>query len=139
VFLGDFTKVAYRWVDHTSELAVEIEADTVGAVFLEALEAFAELVGDGSSIDSERRDVEVRGDDRGSLLVAWLEELVFLTETEGFVPERATELELGDDVVRATLHGHYGEPRQLVKAATLHGLLFTADGDVVRARVVLDV
>jgi SHS2 domain-containing protein len=131
--------VAYRWVDHTSELELEIEAENAPAVFLEAMEAFAELVGDGSSVDSERRNVEVRGGDRGSLLVAWLEELVFLAETEGFVPGRATDLELGDGVVRATLRGHRGEPRQLVKAATLHGLLFTADGEAVRARVVLDV
>jgi SHS2 domain-containing protein len=102
--------VAYRWVEHTSELELEIEAATESAVFLEALDAFAELMADEPSVDSERRDVEVRGDDRESLLVAWLEELVFLAERDGFVPERATELDVGDGLVRATLRGHTGEP-----------------------------
>jgi SHS2 domain-containing protein len=131
--------MTYRWVEHTSELELEIEAATEPAVFLEALGAFAELVADEPSLDSERREVEVRGEDRESLLVAWLEELVFLAETEGFVPERVTELDVGEGVVRATLRGHSGEPRQLVKAVTLHRLLFTADGEGWRARVVLDV
>jgi SHS2 domain-containing protein len=73
----------YEWVEHTSELELEIEAATEGAVFLEALEAFAELVAAEPSADSERRELELRGDDRESLLVAWLDELVFLAETEG--------------------------------------------------------
>jgi SHS2 domain-containing protein len=131
--------VAYRWVEHTSELELEIEAATESAVFLEALDAFAELMADEPSVDSERRDVEVRGDDRESLLVAWLEELVFLAERDGFVPERATELDVGDGLVRATLRGHTGEPPHLVKAVTLHRLLFASDDGGWQARVVLDV
>jgi SHS2 domain-containing protein len=131
--------VAYRWVEHTSELELEIEAASESAVFLEALDAFAELMANERSVDSERRDLEVRGDDRESLLVAWLEELVFLAERDGFVPERAPELDVGDGLVRATLRGHAGEPRHLVKAVTLHRLLFAADGKGWQARVVLDV
>jgi SHS2 domain-containing protein len=131
--------MVYRWVEHTSELELEIEAPTEQAIFLDALDAFIELAANGGGIDSERREVEVRGDDRESLLVAWLDELAFLAETRGFVPERATELELGRDALRATLHGHGGKPRHLVKAITLHRLLFARERERWRARVVLDV
>jgi SHS2 domain-containing protein len=131
--------VAYRWVEHTSELELEIEAATEPAVFLEALDALAEFVAGARGVDAERRRVEVRGDDRASLLVSWLDELVFLAETQGFVPERATELDLDDGVLRATLRGHVGEPRHLVKAVTLHRLEFVPGGEGWRARVVLDV
>ena len=129
----------YRWVEHTSELELEIEAATEPAVFLEALEAFAELVADERSVDSERREVEVRGEDLAALLVGWLDELVFLAETQAFVPERVADLALDGGVLRATVRGHSGAPRQLVKAVTLHRLLFAPDGDGWRARVVLDV
>jgi SHS2 domain-containing protein len=129
----------YRWVEHRSELELEIEAATEPAVFREALAAFAELVADEQRTDSERRELEVRADERESLLVAWLDELAFLAETDGFVPERVTELDVADGIVQATLRGHRGEPRHLVKAATLHRLLFAPDGDGWRARVVLDV
>jgi SHS2 domain-containing protein len=131
--------VTYRWVDHTSELELEIEAVTEEAVFLEALDAFAELVEDGGGIEAERREIEVSGDDRESLLVAWLEELALLAETRGFVPERATQLVLGERMLRANVQGHLGNPRHLVKAVTMHRLLFAADDECWRARVVLDV
>jgi SHS2 domain-containing protein len=132
-------EVVYRWVEHTSELELEIEAASEPEVFREALAAFADLVADEQRTDSERRELEVRADERDSLLVAWLDELAFLAETEGFVPERVTELDVGDGFVHATLRGHRGEPRHLVKAVTLHRLIFAPDGDGWRARVVLDV
>jgi SHS2 domain-containing protein len=129
----------YRWVEHTSELELEIEAETERAVFEEALAAFGELVAQGERREEEQRAVEAVGDHRKSLLVAWLEELTFLAETEAFVPVRASELALGDGVLRATVRGHRGRPRQLVKAVTLHRLQFVPDDGGFRARVVLDV
>jgi SHS2 domain-containing protein len=131
--------MAHRWVEHTGELELEIEAATESAVFLQALEAFAELVADDGSLDAERREVELRADDPAALLVAWLEELAYLAEAQGFVPERAAELELDGTTLRASLRGHIGDPRHLIKAVTLHRLLFARDGAGWHARVVLDV
>ena len=129
----------FRWIDHTAELELEIEAPSEEAVFAEALAAFAELAGDrdgGSTV----RELTLEADDPPMLLVAWLDELVYLGETEGFVPERVTALELDDGSLRATVEGHAGEPRHLVKAVTLHRLeLRPDDGGGWRARVVLDV
>ena len=132
-------RVAYRWVDHASELELEIDAPTESGVFLAALEAFAELVADEPGPAGEMRALEVQGNDLAGLLVAWLEELAFLAENEGFVPAEATELELDVAGLRATVAGRSAEPRHLVKAVTLHRLLFAPDGDRWRARVVLDV
>jgi len=129
--------VSYRWVDHTAELELEIDSPSEAGVFAEALAAFAELVADDRGEVAERR-IELAGDDRAGLLVAWLEELAFLAETEGFVPEAAA-IELDATGLRATVAGHGGRPPHLVKAVTLHRLLFAPDGDRWHARVVLDV
>jgi SHS2 domain-containing protein len=56
-----------RWVEHTAELELEIEAPSEEAVFAEAVAAFAELVGGGSG-PSVTREVEVEADDRAMLL-----------------------------------------------------------------------
>jgi SHS2 domain-containing protein len=129
----------YRWVDHTAELELELEAPTEEAVFAEALAAFTELAGDGSG-QSVSREVEVEADDHAALLVEWLSELVYLSEAERLVPERVTSLELQDGRLRATVEGRRGEPRHLVKAVTLHRLELRPDAKVGwRARVVLDV
>ena len=129
----------FRWVDHTSELELEIEAPSEEAVFAEALAAFAELVGDGSG-EPASHEVEIEADDHALLFVEWLSELVYLAEAEQLVPERVTSLELEGRWLRATVEGRRGQPRDLVKAVTLHRLELQPDDRVGwRARVVLDV
>lgn len=129
----------FRWVDHTAELELEIEAPSEEAVFAEALAALAELAGDANG-PPVSREIEVAADDRALLLVEWLSELVYLSEIEELVPERIAAMELAEGTLRATVQGHRGQPRHLVKAVTLHGLELDGDDEVGwRARVVLDV
>jgi SHS2 domain-containing protein len=129
----------FRWVDHTAELELEIEAPSEEAVFEEALAALAELAGDADGPETTR-EVEVEAPDPALLLVEWLSELVYLSETEQLVPERVAALELADGKLRATVVARRGEPSHLVKAVTLHRLELRPDAKVGwRARVVLDV
>jgi SHS2 domain-containing protein len=127
----------YRFVEHTAELEVVLEAESAEGVLEEALRAFRELTGPGKGDEVERR-VSVRASDLPALLASWLEELVFLAETEGLVPESA-DLALDGLEVSGVVRGHRGEPRPLVKAVTLHRLRFRAENGVWRGRVVLDV
>jgi SHS2 domain-containing protein len=126
-------------MEHTAELELEVEAPSEERIFEEVLEAFAELVGEGGG-PSVSQEVEVNADDRALLLVEWLSELVYLCEMEKFVPDRISSLQLDDGGLRATLEGHLGTPRHIVKAVTLHRLeLRPDDAAGWRARVVLDV
>jgi SHS2 domain-containing protein len=129
----------FRWVEHTGELELEIESATGEEVFADALAALRELLGDGEESETRSYDVTVRADDRPALLAAWLEELVFLAETEGFVPAGLESFELRDDELRARIHGHLGDPPHLVKAVTYHGLELARSDGGWRARAVLDV
>jgi protein archease len=130
---------AHRFAEHVSEVELELEGSSEEDLYLEALAAFRELVDGATTHGTAFRHEVVLADAEGSLLlVDWLNELVFLAEAEGFVPERVERLELGDGL-RATLSGVRGRPRHLVKAATLHDLQLSNRGEVWHARVVLDV
>ena len=129
----------YRWVEHTAELGLELEAGSDEQLFADALAAFAELVEGGARGEPARHRVELEGRTRADLLVAWLEELLFLADAEAFVPERVEELELGERTLRAAVAGRAGSPRPLVKAVTYHDLQFESEGGRRRAYVVLDV
>lgn len=131
--------MTYRWVEHTGELELQIEAQTEEEVFAEALAAFAELVGNGQQGEIERRRVAADASDRAALLAQWLEELVFLAETEDFVPERLASLKLGDRALLAEVDGRQGRPPHLVKGVTYHRLELAYDGTSWRARAILDV
>jgi SHS2 domain-containing protein len=127
----------YCFVDHTAELEVELEAESAEGVLQEALRAFAELVGPATGEEVERR-VQVESHDLPALLAAWLEELVYLAETEGLVPETA-DLAISGFALGGLVRGRRGEPRPLVKAVTLHRLRFRPENGIWRGRVVLDV
>jgi SHS2 domain-containing protein len=129
--------VTYRFADHTAELELELEADSAEGVLEDALRAFAELVGTGEG-ESVERHVVLEAGDLPALLASWLDELVYLAETEGLVPEQA-ELSLDGLRLSAIVRGRRGAPRPLVKAVTLHRLRFRPEGEGWQGRVVLDV
>jgi SHS2 domain-containing protein len=129
----------YEWRSHTAEIELAIEAESEEQVFADALAAFAELVALDDSGTPARHDVALEAADRASLLVEWLQELIFLADSESFVAERAEDLRLEDTSIEATLVGRRTPFEPLVKAATYHGLRFARDGNKWYARVVLDV
>ena len=133
--------MAYGWAEHTGELELWLTAASAPEVFEDAVLAVAELLGDedGEAATPEARLIAVEGGDHARLLASWLEELAFLAETDGFVPERAEQLALAPAGVSARVIGHRGAPPHLIKAVTLHRLAFAPEGDGWHARVVLDV
>lgn len=131
--------MSYRWVEHTGELELELRAQTETGVFEEALVALAELLVRQPDGVLERRHLQVGGRDLPTQLVAWLDELVFLAETEGYVARRVAEIALAAREVSATVEGHRGKPPHLVKGVTYHDLAFDRGDRQWLARVVLDV
>jgi len=130
----------YRWVDHTGELELELNAATEEGVFADALAALGELLDErgGASAPTHRQQVSVTAPERALLLAEWLGELLFHAETQGFVP-LAAELRLGGERLEASVVGRPGTPAHLVKAVTYHELRFARNGDRWSAHVVLDV
>ena len=132
----------YRWVEHTGELEVEIEAENETEVFEQGFEAMRDLLRSEEAAPSaagERMRVSLTARDRPTLLADWLSELAFLAESAGFVPERVAAIELDGNRLTAELLGVRGDPPHLVKAATYHRLALEPGGSGWRATVVLDV
>jgi SHS2 domain-containing protein len=129
----------YEWVEHTAELELAIDAPDEPRVFEDATAALAELLDGASSSSPVERRLSLDASERPALLAAWLEELVFLAETEGFVPAAIAWLELREDGLEAEVIGALDEPPPLVKAVTYHRLMFEPGGAGYVARVVLDV
>jgi SHS2 domain-containing protein len=139
----------HAWVEHTAELQLELEAPTREEVFAEAFVALRELLADAGEGGGEgegggrgevvERRVEADAGDLPALLAEWLQELVFLVESEGLVPEELAGLELGEGRVAGTVRGRRGAPPPLVKAVTYHDLRLAREGGRWRGRVVLDV
>jgi SHS2 domain-containing protein len=133
---------SHEVADHASEVQLRLRAGSLGELLAEAGRALAviQLGGTARPATGPWRQIEVSSPDRASLLADWLNELVFLAETERWV---ATDfgIELADErSVRARVRGVDVESVPgLVKAATLHGLRMEDVPGGMEGEVILDV
>jgi len=133
----------HQFEDHTGEVRLKLGAPSLEELFAEAGRALAELMlGDlaaRSALGPEQR-VRVRAADLEALLVEWLNELIFLSETSKQVFTRFRVEHLGTGELEAVVAGVAPEAlKTQVKAATFHGLSVENRQGAWRASVVLDV
>jgi SHS2 domain-containing protein len=132
----------HEFVDHVSELALRLEADSWSEVVAEAVRAIgAELIREGGAAGpAPARDIEMESADREALLVDLINELVFLAETERWAPAVVSAADAWERrlVVRCDGMALAGPPSR-IKAATFHGLTVRAEGTRWTAEVILDV
>jgi SHS2 domain-containing protein len=130
--------VTYEWRDHTAEAELVIRAGSPEDVFREAADAFGRFVELDSAGEPATYVLELEGRDQATLLVALLEELIYLVDTEGFVADDSA-VALSGNHLHVELTGRRTSVQPIVKAATYHDLAFEqADGSW-EARVILDV
>ena len=89
------------------------------------------------------REVSVTAPDRDALLVAWLNELLYICEVEHRYFRRFKIAELFETGLKALCYGEEFDParhrlKSGVKSATYH-MLSVEDGEPARVQVVLDV
>lgn len=137
-------EAGYRFVNHTADALAECTAPTFPDLLLAASSAFYALACGGARTGGDvKRAVTLSCPSREEALVRWLQELIFLLETERFVAAQADFAisESGGITLHAHMTGYACAPGDIeveVKAATYHGLsVAEADGQW-SARVVFD-
>jgi SHS2 domain-containing protein len=139
-----------RMLDHTADVGFEVaKAPTLEDLFDETREALLMTVfEEPPERGEEERAVRLSAPDRETLLVRWINELVFLIQGEEFVPVgadvRIREIDVGGFAFKASLTGApldlegYGWQGE-IKSATFHGLNVLQGREGWQAQVILDV
>jgi SHS2 domain-containing protein len=131
----------------------EVEADvgvrawgpSRATAFAEAALGVLALIVDPESVNPrESREVRAQADTPETLLVAWVDECLYVHEIEGFVAREVEVTEYSDSVVHGRLLGEPLDPGRhrlgtVVKAATLHGVSVKVDGTRHEVRIIVDV
>jgi SHS2 domain-containing protein len=135
----------YRFIDHTADIAFEIYGDSLSELMKNAAYAFYDAFVDTSRIgESEMRKIEVEGNDVEILLYRWLNELLYLFDTEFFAAKTVSTVVRENETLTAsgTLRGDKFTP-ELVKvepkAITMHRFKVEKQENGWRAFVVVDI
>ena len=81
--------MGYRYLEHTTDALIEVTANTLEEAFENAGISVIDTIVDIKSVEEKiEKKIEVSGKDLNYLLYNWLEEIIILTITEGFVTKR---------------------------------------------------
>ncbi len=102
----------YKFLEHTADVKFLAEAESIEEAFLFAAQALKETVcGDIAVLEQDERDLEIKGDDLESLLYNFLEEFLFLLDSDGFLFSKIYDLKIDDEsfILRARVKGDKAE------------------------------
>jgi SHS2 domain-containing protein len=135
----------YETFDHTADLGLRIQAQSLNELFAEAGKAlFSVLVENSETIEPrERFSLSVFGTDREYLLFDWLKELLYRFEVEHRLYCRF-DVAVSNAGLEATIWGETldrarHELGHEVKAITYHGLKVEQGQDGWLAEVIVDI
>jgi protein archease len=132
----------FEEVEHTADWAFRVRGADLTQLFASAARAMFDLQARDQlpAVEEIERDVEVQGFDRESLLVNWLNELLYLQEKHGETYSEFKVSEVSETGLRARIRGRRSPgATRMIKAVTFHGLEIKRTGEGWEATVVVDV
>ncbi|HSD05274.1 MAG TPA: archease [Nitrosopumilaceae archaeon] len=90
--------MVYRYLEHVTDAFIEVTEDSLEEAFASAGMAVVDTVVDIKLVEEKiEKNIMVSGNDLNNLLYNWLEEIIILTITEGFVAKKFSVKVLKND------------------------------------------
>ncbi len=118
----------FEIVDHTADVVIKAYGANMNQAFANAAKALFSLITELDNVDEVvYRDTELIAPDQESLLVQWLNELIYLFDTENIIFKRFDISQLNNTRLKARSYGEKVDSARHklktgVKAATYHML-----------------
>jgi SHS2 domain-containing protein len=135
----------FEIIDHTADIGIIAYGSDIKQLFSNAALALFSLITEPESIKEKlQRDLEIISEDKDNLLVEWLNELIYLFDSEHILFKRFKIEILGSNQLQAICYGEKFDPSRHrikigVKAATYHMLKVDEDSSGYRAQVIFDI
>ena len=137
-------KKDFEIVNHTADVGIAAYGANMKQAFTNAAKGLFSLITELDDIEEVlHRDIEVTATDKESLLVEWLNELIYLFDTENIIFKRFDITELNNRQLKARSYGEKVDRSRHklktgVKATTYH-MLKVDKGDGCKVQVIFDI
>jgi SHS2 domain-containing protein len=138
-------KRGFEIIDHTADVGVIAYGADVKELFSNAALALFSLITEPESIEEKlQQGLEINSEDRDSLLVEWLNELIYFFDAEHILFSRFEIENLTHKQLKATCYGEKIDPSKHkiktgIKAATYHMLEVDKDSSGYKAQMIFDI
>ncbi len=134
----------YEVFEHTADIGLHASGSTLKELFIHAAQGMESLMVPPEQVDPViTREITVEGHDAVSLLIAWLNELVFLFDTEyllfcDFEIDTISETRASGRASGEPYNAERHELSSAIKAVTWHEAAVTQTGEAYQARIIFD-
>jgi SHS2 domain-containing protein len=135
----------YEVFEHTADIGLHVYGSTLSELFIHAAQGMESLMVPPEQIRIQvSRQLEVDGHDSVSLLIAWLNELIFLFDTEylifcQFEVESLTETHVRGRASGEPYDAQRHELSSAIKAVTWHEAAVEQTDNGYKARLIFDI
>ena len=135
----------YEAFEHTADIGLHAYGQTLPELFVNAAAGMESLMVAPAQIEARiHREVSADGHDLVALLIAWLNELIFLFDTEYLLLNQFEIQDFTGTSLRATVSGEpYNAARHdlgsAIKAVTWHEAEVMPQATGYRARIIFDI
>jgi SHS2 domain-containing protein len=135
--------MAYEFLKHTADIKVKVKADTTEKLFIESAMALKEIIVGNTKIkEKEKKEILIKGNDLENLLYLFLEEFLFLIDSNNFLPSSIKSLSIERDTLKATVYGDNIKKYKYlneVKAITYNSMSIKKSANLFETEIVFDV
>lgn len=137
--------MSFELLDHPADIGFRARAATLRELYAESARALMFIILDPSNIDENQQiQLSAEGEDRESLLVNWLNEVLYYTDSKRLALGRFEIAACEATAMRCVAYGEPRDPvkhpaRLIVKAVTYHQLHITQSEGNWSADVYVDV
>ena len=134
----------FEILNHTADVGIIAYGADMNEAFANAAKALFSLITDLDDVEEvTHRDIELTAPDQESLLVEWLNELIYLFDAENMLFKRFDIAQLSDTHLKARSYGSKADSsrhklKMGVKAATYHMLKIDKSNGI-KAQVLFDI
>lgn len=135
----------FEFLEHTADVGLVCYGRTLEGLFANAAKGLFSLIADIQRVeDNTIREIEVHAPDLESLLVAFLNELLYLFDSENLLFHHFEILTLHEDYLKAKAYGEKADPERhhlklAPKAATFYKLEIKRENSSYRGQVIVDI
>lgn len=99
--------MSYEFVDHTADIKCNIQAPSLNGIFQTVVLAMASYISKEKKIRSiQKKRIVLHARDVKALMYRFIEEILFLLDSEGFIASKAT-VRIRDTTLQAELQGDH--------------------------------
>lgn len=137
--------VRYSIIEHTADIGIETYGENLFELFRNSAFALFDIIADIKGIkESIEINVDLEGFDLEELMINWLSELLYLSQTKGYIFREAYIDNITNISLKASVKGEFFNPdihkfKMEIKGVTYHMLEVKKKKNGWIARVIFDI